>query len=187
MVDEFSKFARMPNPQSKPEDVARLVRDAVLLQSSARPDILFETIGASEVRTLRCDAGMISQALTNVLKNALEAVDARVEQDPGGEKGRIRVTVAMRDSCLTITIDDNGVGLPKANRMLLTEPYVTTREKGTGLGLAIVKKIMEQHGGALELDNAEWEDENSSGARVTLALPLQGETTGTEKRAERNE
>lgn len=187
MVDEFSKFARMPNPQSKPEDVARLVRDAVLLQSSARSDIPFETIGASEVRTLRCDAGMITQALTNVLKNALEAVDTRVEQDPGGEKGRIRVTVAMRDSCLTITIDDNGVGLPKANRMLLTEPYVTTREKGTGLGLAIVKKIMEQHGGALELDNAEWEDENSSGARVTLALPLQGETTGTEKRAERNE
>ncbi|MFV0472799.1 MAG: ATP-binding protein [Pikeienuella sp.] len=175
MVDEFSRFARMPNPEAKPQDIAKLVKDAVLLQSSARPDVAYETVGADAPRILRCDQGMVSQALTNVLKNALEAVEQRLESQPD-PKGRIRVTLSTDDQALTIAIDDNGVGLPKGDRARLTEPYVTTREKGTGLGLAIVKKICEQHGGTLRLENAHWEDTATGGARVALVMPLQGRT-----------
>ncbi|QIE54464.1 PAS domain-containing sensor histidine kinase [Pikeienuella piscinae] len=183
MVDEFSKFARMPNPETKPEDISALVRGAILLQSSARPDIAFESHGADQPRVLRCDSSLISQALTNVLKNAQEAVDQRIEQEPAmAGEGRIRTTITDDGNTLSIAVEDTGVGLPKTDRAQLTEPYVTTREKGTGLGLAIVKKIAEQHGGALRLENAHWDDPEIGGARITLVLPLQGRTmNSTEK------
>ncbi len=188
MVDEFSRFARMPSPEAKPEDIAALTRDAVLLQSAARADISYEVVDADAPQILRCDAGMITQALTNVLKNALESIDSRLEKSTGpAAPGRIRATIAVDESVLSIIVDDNGLGLPKTNRMRLTEPYVTTRDKGTGLGLAIVKKIAEQHGGALRLESAEWEDPDMGGARVIITLPLQGRIIDVDERTGRHE
>ncbi len=170
MVDEFSRFARMPQPEVESGDVVEIVRDAVLLQRAARDDVTFTLAGDDAPAPLHLDKGMISQALTNLLKNACEAIDARVEDDPD-RKGEVRVRIAVSD-VVEISISDNGVGLPGAERARLTEPYVTTRQKGTGLGLAIVKKIAEQHRGAFSLDDAEpFEDGAKPGAKVTLTLP----------------
>ncbi len=174
MVDEFSRFARMPSPEAKTEDVARLLRDATLLQREARPDLVFDLRGADQPLTLRCDGGMISQALTNLIKNAVEAIDDRIEAEPAfAGKGRVVAALTVDGETATLAVEDNGVGLPKSDRSRLAEPYVTTREKGTGLGLAIVKKIAEQHGGALRLETAMW-DGAEAGARVAIVLPRRG-------------
>ncbi|MEL6795124.1 MAG: ATP-binding protein, partial [Pseudomonadota bacterium] len=172
MVDEFSKFARMPKPEKKTEDLSALTRDAVLLQRTAREDIAYELTGADDPLPLECDDGMITQALTNLLKNAAEAIEARIEA--GDERpGRIAVSLTRSSRAVSLAIEDNGVGLPAGKRSELTEPYVTTREKGTGLGLAIVKKIAEQHGGSLTLASAEAETSDAPpGARVAMDLPL---------------
>ena len=119
------------------------------------------------------DAGMITQALTNVLKNAAEAIEGRIEQGDDSP-GRIVARLGREDDKVSIEITDNGVGLPVQNRNELTEPYVTTRVKGTGLGLAIVKKIAEQHGGALTLASAETNEDGRAGAVVTITLPVRG-------------
>ncbi|MEX2520626.1 MAG: PAS domain-containing sensor histidine kinase [Paracoccaceae bacterium] len=175
MVDEFSRFARMPNPEPKPADISAILRDAVLLQQAARADISYVVKGVEAPHILACDPGMISQALTNLLKNAAEAIDSRIEKDPGfANAGRIGATLESGAAALSIIIEDDGIGLPAADRARLTEPYVTTREKGTGLGLAIVKKIAEQHGGALRLESAQDDTAAESGARVVLILPLRG-------------
>ncbi len=166
MVDEFSAFARMPAPRFGPADATELLRQAVFAQRVANPeiDILMDE-PVPEAR-LFCDAGMIGQALTNVLKNASEAVTARTLQTPG-LKGRIRVSLGLDDEHVIYGVEDNGVGLPAKDRDRLTEPYVTTREKGTGLGLAIVKRILEDHEGDLQLSDAA----ELPGARVQLRLP----------------
>ena len=172
MVDEFSRFARMPEPEAETVEIVGVVRDAILLQSAAREDIAFQRLGDDGPLALNLDKGMIHQALTNLLKNACEAIDGRSEEDPDfAGRGQVRVTVDIGDT-VTISIEDNGVGLPAAERTRLTEPYVTTREKGTGLGLAIVKKIAEQHQGALTLeDAAPFEGDAHRGAKITLTLP----------------
>jgi two-component system nitrogen regulation sensor histidine kinase NtrY len=125
-----------------------------------------EVIEPLPVTTLVCDGRIVSQALTNVLKNAGEAVGARlvVQPDP---PGRVQASIQLRPGHLDIVIEDNGVGLPAKDRDRLTEPYVTTREKGTGLGLAIVKRILEDHGGSLTLTDAT----HGRGARVVLSFP----------------
>lgn len=184
MVEEFSKFARMPSPEVQSADIASLLSDAVLLQKSARTDIEYIVVDADADARVECDAGMINQALTNLLKNAAEAIDDKVERSPEFDhQGVIRATIRTSPSSVTVEIEDNGVGLPAAERARLTEPYVTTRAKGTGLGLAIVKKIAEQHGGALKLESAIGEDGEQIGARVSLTLPRKGaaaqKTTGT--------
>jgi len=154
MVDEFSSFARLPKPMFRDEDALDLVRQAVFLQEVAHQDIAFglETPGG-EV-PLSCDRHQFGQAMTNVLKNAVEAVQARATdvgegKDEGEEfAGRIAVSITPENDFVDIRITDNGVGLP-AERDRIAEPYVTTREKGTGLGLAIVSKIVEEHGGEM--------------------------------------
>jgi two-component system nitrogen regulation sensor histidine kinase NtrY len=153
MVDEFSAFARMPAPKFEPADLSELLRQAVFARRVASPEIDVAMHEPAFPASLRCDGRMVGQALTNVLKNAAEAVQARLALDPS-EPGRIDARIDCDDGRLAIVIDDNGVGLPAKDRDRLTEPYVTTREKGTGLGLAIVKRIMEEHGGALVMQDA---------------------------------
>jgi two-component system nitrogen regulation sensor histidine kinase NtrY len=165
MVDEFSVFARMPAPVMAVHDLRKIVADAVLLQRNAFPAITFDTDMGTDRLPLRCDARQIGQALTNVLKNAVEAIDARPAPAP---QGRIAVRAAASSDRVSVTVIDNGVGLPQAERHRLTEPYVTTRAKGTGLGLAIVHKILEDHAGTLTLADAP-----NGGATVTLALPVE--------------
>ena len=155
MVDEFSDFARLPRPVFADESIETIVRDSLVLQEMAFPDIDFTVTGASDAPLL-CDRQQLGRALTNIIKNAGEAVMARLERDGGGatERGRIAITIADSIDAVTVTISDNGVGLPIDGRDRLTEPYVTTRARGTGLGLAIVRKIVEDHGGALTLGDA---------------------------------
>jgi two-component system nitrogen regulation sensor histidine kinase NtrY len=163
MVDEFSSFARLPKPVFRDEDALDLVRQAVFLQEVAHHGIAFSVDSAQLIdREVRCDRHQFGQAMTNVLKNAVEAVEARAEGAKGAYAGTI--AVAMRDAGeeIVITIEDNGVGLP-ANPERITEPYMTTREKGTGLGLAIVNKIVDEHGGDMSFASAP-----SGGTRVTL-------------------
>jgi two-component system nitrogen regulation sensor histidine kinase NtrY len=152
MVDEFSRFARMPKPVIAAEDVAETVRQVVFMMRVAHPDIDIEFETGDEVMPARFDRRLISQALTNIVKNATEAIGAV----PTGERGRgrIQVRTGRENDDIVIDVIDNGTGLPKENRNRLLEPYVTTREKGTGLGLAIVGKILEEHGGKLELFDA---------------------------------
>ncbi len=168
MVDEFSSFARMPKPVFGPEPIADLAREAVFMQEVANPAIAFTLDVPDAMPLLVCDRRQIAQALTNLLKNATEAVAARTERDAaegrGGEgrdgdgrsggDGRITLGIVVDDARVTLRITDNGIGLPTENRDRLTEPYVTTRARGTGLGLAIVKKIVEEHGGTLDLGDA---------------------------------
>ena len=166
MVDEFSSFARMPQPSLKPENLTEICVNTVFLERSRHPDIRFDVVTPETPVRLRCDIRQIGRALTNVLKNAAESIVGRVRAE--GEElppGVIRLALDVGESQVQIVIEDNGRGLPVEQRERLTEPYVTTREKGTGLGLAIVKKIMEDHGGELLLDDAE-----GGGARVVLTF-----------------
>lgn len=154
IIDEFSKFARMPEPERREVDLAALVRDAVLLQESGQPDVRFVRDIADGPILLDLDATMINQALTNLIKNAGEAIEGHVEKGASPDYvGEVRVTLTAEADAVVIRIADNGLGLP-ADRARLFEPYVTTRAKGTGLGLPIVKKIIEEHGGTLTLDDA---------------------------------
>jgi two-component system nitrogen regulation sensor histidine kinase NtrY len=165
MVDEFSTFARMPAPRFSDHDASELLRAAVFAQRVADPETEIEIAEpAGEVHVI-CDGRMIGQALTNLLKNAGEAISARGASAPG--PGRITARVVVDALGVAFEIEDNGVGLPAKDRDRLTEPYVTTREKGTGLGLAIVDRIMEEHGGELTLGDAA----SPPGARISLRLP----------------
>ncbi len=165
MVDEFSSFARMPAPRMRPEDLGELVRRMVFLQANGRSDAKFETSLPPAPTMLRLDAGQIGQALTNLLQNALDAIEGREGNDL--PPPHVAVSLAVDAQGRTqLAVADNGRGLPKIDRDRLTEPYMTTRAKGTGLGLAIVKKIMEDHGGTVLLA-----DRPGGGAVVTLVFP----------------
>ena len=153
MVDEFSRFARMPKAVMTDEDVADTVRQVVFLLRVAHPDIDFDVELPAEAMSARFDRRLISQALTNIVKNATEAIGAVPVSELGG-RGRIVVSAQRDGKDVVIDVVDNGIGLPKENRARLLEPYVTTREKGTGLGLAIVGRILEEHGGRIELRDA---------------------------------
>jgi two-component system, NtrC family, nitrogen regulation sensor histidine kinase NtrY len=163
MVDEFSSFARLPKPVFRDEDALDLLRQSVFLQEVAHSGIAFSVAStALHDREVRCDRHQFGQAMTNVLKNAVEAVEARAGEAKGAYAGEIAVTIADAGEAIVITIEDNGIGLP-ADRERLTEPYVTTRDKGTGLGLAIVNKIVDEHGGDMSFSST-----SSGGTRVTL-------------------
>ena len=166
MVDEFSDFARMPAPDMKPASVGEICRQALFLQRNAHPMVTFNLNLPESETMLPCDNRQIGQVLTNLLQNALQAIDGR-EANPDEElpPGRIDLSVARHDRRLEIAVEDNGKGLPDEGRERLTEPYVTTRRKGTGLGLAIVKKIMEDHNGELVLEDGE-----AGGARIKLVF-----------------
>ena len=167
MVDEFSAFARMPQPVLRPEDVGRIAREALILQRSARPHIEWVTDIPERGPMAQCDRRLLGQALTNLLQNAADAVAMRARGE-GEPAGRIALRVMTEGDMALLAVEDDGVGLPEADRARLTEPYVTHKVKGTGLGLAIVKKIMEDHGGRLDLDDRP----GGPGAVATLSLPL---------------
>ena len=166
MVDEFSRFARMPKPVIAAEDVADVVRQTVFMMRVGYPDIDIEVSTEEESMPARIDRRLISQALTNIIKNATEAIAAVPPEEL--KRGSIRVSAARDGGDIVIDVIDNGTGLPKENRNRLLEPYVTTREKGTGLGLAIVGRILEEHGGRIELADAPDVAEGGRGAWVRL-------------------
>jgi two-component system nitrogen regulation sensor histidine kinase NtrY len=187
MVDEFSSFARMPAPQVKREIAQELLQQSVFLQRVGHPDITF-TVNAPEAPLyFECDGRLIGQALSNVLKNAAEAICAREEKGDDAP-GLVVASLEQARDRLLFRISDNGIGLPHDQRHRLTEPYVTTRAKGTGLGLAIVRKIVEDHGGELGLADR---SDDERGAEVRLTLPLhqkklqETRTSGTEDEQER--
>ncbi|MCP5410989.1 MAG: PAS domain-containing sensor histidine kinase [Alphaproteobacteria bacterium] len=167
MVDEFSSFARMPTPVMRRENAQELVQQAVFLQRVGNPGITFTTALPKEPVYFEGDGRLISQALTNVLKNAGEGIAARIARGDD-EPGRIEIALERNGATFAYRITDNGVGLPPEHRHRLTEPYVTTRAKGTGLGLAIVRKIMEDHGGDIALGDCE----TGEGAQVILTFPF---------------
>jgi two-component system nitrogen regulation sensor histidine kinase NtrY len=166
MVDEFSRFARMPKPVMAADDVADTVRQVVFLLRVGHPDIDIEAEIAEDPMIARFDRRLISQALTNIIKNATEAIAAVPAAELG--RGQIRVTATREGGDIIIDVVDNGIGLPKENRSRLLEPYVTTREKGTGLGLAIVGRILEDHGGRIELGDAASKTPGQRGAWMQL-------------------
>jgi two-component system nitrogen regulation sensor histidine kinase NtrY len=172
MVDEFSRFARMPKPVIEGEDVADTVRQAVFLMRVGHPDIDIEAEIKEEPMRAQFDRRLISQALTNIIKNATEAIEAVPPEELG--KGRIEVVAARDEDDIVIDVIDNGVGLPKVSRARLLEPYVTTREKGTGLGLAIVGRVLEDHGGRIELNDAADIRPGQRGAWMRLRFAISG-------------
>jgi len=170
MVDEFSSFARMPEARLDRGDLSETIRQAVFLESVRLPEVSIKLDLPEQPITAWFDSRLTSQVLTNLIKNAVEAIEgAGIEaiKDP-------RITVAAKEEgeMVRISVSDNGRGWPKENRNRLLEPYVTTREKGTGLGLAIVAKIIEQHGGKVELLDADPDENGRVGASFTFTLPL---------------
>ena len=172
MVDEFSRFARMPKPVIEGEDVADTVRQAVFLMRVGHPDVHIEAEIKDEPMRAQFDRRLISQALTNIIKNATEAIEAVPVEELG--KGRIDVIAARESDDIVIDVIDNGIGLPKVSRARLLEPYVTPREKGTGLGLAIVGRVLEDHGGRIELNDASEIRPGARGAWVRLRFAILG-------------
>ncbi len=173
IVDEFSKFARMPEPDRQDHDLTSIVRDAVTLQKAGQPKVEIAADIPNTAIQGEVDATMISQALTNLIKNAGEAIETLHRKGaPEGHAPRIEVAMSMDPRGAVITISDNGIGLPE-DRARLFEPYVTTRDEGTGLGLPIVKKIIEEHGGTLTLEDASpFGDQTHFGAMAVVTLPL---------------
>ncbi len=167
MVDEFSTFARMPAPRMAEEDLDEIVRAAAFGQRLAFSDTRFDVEAPGEPVIAQCDGRLISQALTNLLKNAAEAIQTRRLADGEPKEGRVLVQLSADSELVRIDIIDNGAGFPVRERARLVEPYVTTRAKGTGLGLAIVQRVAEDHGGRLELADLPG---GGPGARVSLVL-----------------
>src|SRR5487761_1010174 len=172
MVDEFSRFARMPKPVIATEDVADTVRQAVFLMRVGNSEIDIDVEIADDPMPARFDRRLMSQALTNLIKNATEAIAAVPPAELG--KGRIDVIAARDNDDIVIDVIDNGIGLPKVSRARLLEPYVTTREKGTGLGLAIVGRVLEDHGGRIELNDAADIRPGARGAWMRLRFAISG-------------
>ncbi len=173
MVDEFSSFARMPQPLIYDENIVEICREAAFLERNRNTDLRFEIDLPDTPIIVNCDRRQIAQALTNLLKNASESIEARLtNKSLSSEPGQITLRLingvsdmapqGETNGAVSIIIEDNGVGLP-LDRGRLTEPYVTTREKGTGLGLAIVRKIMEDHHGRFVMD-----DRPDGGASVSM-------------------
>lgn len=169
MVDEFSGFARMPTPRFEPADLAEIAREAVFAQRLSFADVQFEIEGVEAPAPVSCDSRLVGQALTNVLKNAGEAIQGRRHLDGEPKEGRVTLQLARHDAGFILSIYDNGPGFPLQARDRLVEPYVTNRAKGTGLGLAIVQRIIEDHGGALTLGDA---PPPGPGALVQIILPI---------------
>lgn len=172
MVDEFSRFARMPKPVMEGEDVADAVRQAVFLMKVAHPEIDIEAEFKEDPLRAQFDRRLISQAVTNIVKNATEAIEQVPPEELG--KGRIDVVVSREGEDVLIDVVDNGIGLPKVARSRLLEPYVTTRAKGTGLGLAIVGRVLEDHGGRIELKDASDFREGQRGAWMRMRFAISG-------------
>jgi two-component system, NtrC family, nitrogen regulation sensor histidine kinase NtrY len=174
MVDEFASFARMPQPVMADQDLRLAVQEPAVLFREGNKDITFKLEIPDRPVRARFDLRLISQAVTNLIKNGAEAIESYGEAQgrPPDYKGEIEVRLVPYADHIAIEVIDNGIGLPKQNRAKLLEPYVTTRAKGTGLGLAIVQKVVEQHGGTLALEDAPLTETRRRGALVRLNLPL---------------
>jgi two-component system nitrogen regulation sensor histidine kinase NtrY len=174
MVDEFSSFARMPKPVFEDHDVGSLVKEAVILFQMSTSDVEYKLELPQKPLMIECDRRLLTQAVTNLVKNAGEAIATARQsgQKSDDYRGRIRASVTVLGTRCVIEVIDNGCGLPVENRQRLTEPYVTTRQKGTGLGLAIVQRIAEQHEGLLELNDALDENGAVVGAAVRMVIPI---------------
>ncbi|HEX2147417.1 MAG TPA: PAS domain-containing sensor histidine kinase, partial [Pseudorhizobium sp.] len=186
MVDEFSSFARMPKPAKEETDLRSILRDAVFLREMGTSHVDFLRELGDEPLTGMFDARMLGQAFGNLVKNAVEAIESVPnDQERDGRKVWVRSQFDHARDCFIVDIIDNGSGLPAENRHRILEPYMTMREKGTGLGLAIVKKIIEEHGGQLELHDAPPEFDHGRGAMIRVLLPriaqASGAETGTDK------
>ncbi len=169
IVDEFSSFARMPKAIPEPNDLRDTVHDATVLQRVSSADITIEIVDGPDMPRFAFDRRLVTQAITNLVKNARESVESRLAASVN-PKGEVRIFTGMKGDRPFIRVTDNGLGLPQENRHRLAEPYMTTREKGTGLGLAIVKRIMEEHGGRLMFADSA----SGLGAEVTLEFgPLE--------------
>jgi two-component system nitrogen regulation sensor histidine kinase NtrY len=176
MVDEFSSFARMPKARPARDDLNECIRQVAFLMRVGNADLdIVEELPETPV-IAQFDRRLLSQALTNIVKNAVEGVAAREEKD-ALDKGRVEIKLNVRDRMAEIDVIDNGKGFPAMNRQRLLEPYMTTRSDGTGLGLPIVAKIVEDHGGRLELLDAP----SGRGACVRLVVPLAAETSSKEE------
>jgi len=182
MVDEFSAFARMPKPEMKVIDIREPLREASFLVEVSRADIAFEREITPGPLKGTFDSRLMAQAFGNVIKNAAEAIEAAERQT--GEPGVIKIRARRDGNSIRIDVIDNGKGLPRENRQRLLEPYMTTREKGTGLGLAIVKKIVEDHGGRLELHDAPADFHGGRGAMISMVLPAAAEEAAAPKGAD---
>lgn len=179
MVDEFSAFARMPEAAPEVADLSDTIRQAVFLESVRLPEVAIVTELPDETIHAWFDTRLVSQSLTNLIKNAVEAFEGL---DMGADwQPTIRVEAHYEGNHARVSVSDNGKGWPRENRQRLLEPYMTTREKGTGLGLAIVARIIEQHGGIVELIDAEPDDQGRVGACVTFTLPLRAPQKTNEK------
>jgi two-component system nitrogen regulation sensor histidine kinase NtrY len=167
----------MPKPVIEGEDVADTVRQAVFLMKVAHPELDIEAEIKEDPLRAQFDRRLISQAVTNIIKNATEAI----EQVPPDElfKGRIDVIARRENDDILIDVIDNGIGLPKVARQRLLEPYVTTRAKGTGLGLAIVGRVLEDHGGRIELKDASDFRPGQRGAWMRLRFSVTGHGKST--------
>ncbi|GBF25468.1 sensor histidine kinase WalK [bacterium MnTg02] len=174
MVDEFSSFARMPKPVMEQCDIRDVVRDAVILFQMSNSEIKFEIDTPDKPVISYCDRRLLSQAVTNLVKNASEAIAAATDESKGenSNQGLIVTRLVEDKNRFAIEVVDNGCGFPKKNRNRLVEPYMTTREKGTGLGLAIVQKITEQHGGTIRLEDAPKRNGVKRGACVRISVPI---------------
>ncbi|MEC8121091.1 MAG: ATP-binding protein [Pseudomonadota bacterium] len=164
MVDEFSDFARMPQPVMKELSLAELARGQVALYEAQNVTFTTDLGDDGDGGLVLGDAGLLRQALTNVIQNALDSLDGAGRDDP-----QIRLAMTVNEAFVSLMISDNGPGFPKSDRASLLEPYVTKRDKGTGLGLAIVSKIVQDHSGELELA-----DSQEGGACVVIKLPQYG-------------
>lgn len=173
IVDEFSKFARMPEPIKRPTNVTKLLKDVILLFQVSSPKISIVFNNLYDDFNVSIDETMINQAFTNLIKNAGEAIESKLNSQPDLKfDPEIRITIDQIMNDLEITIEDNGIGLPNQGRSRLFEPYVTNRENGTGLGLSIVKKIIEEHNGTLELlDASPFSKTDSFGAKMRIVFP----------------
>jgi two-component system nitrogen regulation sensor histidine kinase NtrY len=178
MVDEFASFARMPQPVMADQDLRLAVQEPAILFREGHKDVDFKMSIPDRPAQARFDLRLVQQAVTNLIKNAAEAIEAYGEAQgrPAGYKGEIEVRLVPSSDRVAIEVIDNGIGLPKQNRAKLLEPYVTTRAKGTGLGLAIVQKVVEQHAGTLALEDAPLSPTRTRGALVRMTLPVKIDT-----------
>jgi len=174
MVDEFSSFARMPSAVLEPVDLGKTLQEAIFLQQVGHSDVDINLALPKSPVMAMLDRRLMTQALTNLVKNALESIEARQQKsDKDGFRGAIDVVLKSSSKRIRLKVIDNGIGLPQEKRSRLFEPYMTTRDKGTGLGLAIVKKIIEEHSGTILLNDSPYKKKHGSGAMVTIDLPPQ--------------
>jgi len=184
MVDEFSTFARMPSANVATANLTETIKQAVFSEGVRHPEIKIETALPGSDIISKFDERLISQVLTNLIKNASESLEST--DDFTSRNPRICVSAQVQANDIEVKVEDNGGGWPADNRSRLLEPYMTTRGKGTGLGLAIVSKIIEQHGGQVELQDAQPDQNGNVGACFRFTLPLSNTEDSQLKRQDEN-